>query len=58
MQVVRNARVVRKEGGEAEYVEEELNDLSLATMLKKAYTTYRVRFFPSVPLLRLHHHSW
>jgi hypothetical protein len=26
-----------------EYVEEELNDLSLSAMVKKAYTTYKVR---------------
>lgn len=41
-QVFRNARIIRKEGAEPEYLEDELNDLAVSGLLKRTYNTYKI----------------
>ena len=47
MQVVNNARIIRKDGSAPEYLEEDINDLALAQLLKKTYNYFKVWLFGS-----------
>jgi hypothetical protein len=41
-QVFRNARLVRKEGADPEYLDDELNDLAVSALLKRTYNTFKL----------------